>query len=105
MTKKVTPKTAIEKLICSKDWDCKLAIAIFKAESGLRCEAVGDGHLKVGEYGASYGIAQIRYLKGRPKPEQLLDCEFNINYAYGMYKAQGWKPWSAYTNGAYKKHL
>jgi len=96
-------------MICEKDWDCKTAIAIFKAESGLRCEAVGDGHIafiKNGiEYGKSYGIAQIRHLEGRPSPDKLLDCQFNINHAYGMYKAQGWKPWSAYKSGAYKRFL
>ena len=92
-------------MICSYGWDCKTAVAVFKAESGLRCDAVGDGHLKFGEYGASYGIAQIRYLKGRPTPNKLVDCKFNLDYAFGMYKTQGWKPWSAYTNGAYLKHL
>jgi hypothetical protein len=106
---KVTPKTTIEKLICAKDWDCKTALAIAKAESGLRCEAVGDGHIafmKNGtEYGKSYGVFQIRHLEGRPNPEELLSCEFNINYAYNLYKAQGFKPWSAYKNLAYKRHL
>ncbi len=109
MTKKVTPKTAIEKLICEKDWDCAIAIAIAKAESGMRCEAVGDGHIAFTkneiEYGKSYGVFQISYLEGRPKPSDLLNCEYNINYAYGLYKAHGWKPWSAWKSGAYKKYL
>ena len=96
-------------MICSKDWDCNIALAVAKAESGMRCDAVGDGHIAFVkneiEYGKSYGVFQIRYLVGRPDPSKLLDCEFNINYAYGLYLARGWQPWSAYTSSAYKKYL
>lgn len=83
----------------------KLATAIFTAESGLRCDAIGDGHIAYfrngTEYGKSYGIAQIRHLEGRPSPEQLTQCKFNIDYAYKVYDRSGFKPWSAYTNKAY----
>ena len=75
-----------------------IAIQVARAESGARCGAVGDGNLKFVkdsvEYGASYGVFQIRYLKGRPAPSTLLDCQSNIKYAHGIFKAQGWKPWS-----------
>lgn len=74
------------------------AIAIAKCESGLRADARGDGHLTFveggTEYGASYGIFQIRHLRGRPKPEQLKDAKFNVEYAKKMFDAQGWGPWS-----------
>lgn len=103
------PQGEIERLICSKDWDCRTALAVFKAESGLRCEAIGDGHLTYNsdgtEYGKSYGLAQIRHLPGRPAPEKLKDCRFNLDYAHGLYKAKGWQPWSAWKSGAFKKHL
>ena len=36
---------------------------------------------------------------------QLADCHTNIDIAYDIYKAQGWSPWVAYKNGAYKKFL
>jgi len=101
--------TPLEKLICAKAWNCNIALAIAKAESGLRCDAVGDGHIAFTkdtiEYGKSYGVFQIRYLVGRPNPSQLLNCEFNINYAYGLYQAHGWHPWSVYKSGAYRKFL
>lgn len=71
---------------------------VFACESGLRPDAVGDLRLQFMKngtrYGASYGVAQIRYLPGRPTPEELLQTEFNIRYAADLYHAQGWTPWS-----------
>lgn len=78
------------------------------AESGLRCEAVGDhkiAYVKDGiEYGKSYGLLQIRHLPGRPDPSVLLNCTENLKYAYAIFKKQGnFSAWSAYKNNAYKK--
>ena len=103
-------KTPVTDLICSYFGDeCATAVAVFTAESQLSCNAVGDGHLTYvhGErvYGASYGIAQIRYLPGRPDPSLLVDCEYNIRYAHSMWQREGWRPWSAYTTGAYRRYL
>lgn len=82
--------------------EATLAKTVFKNESGLRCEAIGDTNLTYVKngitYGASYGIAQIRYLPGRPTPEQLKDCKFNIQYAKQLRDKQGWTIWSAYKN-------
>ncbi len=97
----------IRKIFGKKDY--KIAVAIFKAESHLRCNAEGDGHLKYTkngiEYGASYGVAQIRHLPGRPTPKQLKDCTFNIKYAKQLKDKQGWNVWSAYKNKSYLKYL
>lgn len=61
-------------------------------------EKVGDKHLTFWEngtqYGASYGLMQIRFLRNRPKPKELLQPTFNVKYAALMYKAQGWSPWT-----------
>lgn len=81
--------------------DATIAIAVAMAESGLRCEAIGDGHLDP----KSYGVFQIRAFKGRPPIEKLLDCEENIKHARQMQLKQGWKPWSAFTNKSYLKFL
>lgn len=74
------------------------AYAIANCESGFNDQAIGDGHLQFMQngiqYGASYGVFQIRYLKGRPAPSQLLDPEFNVRYAAGLYAAQGFQPWT-----------
>lgn len=107
----LTPeKSEVKEMVCKYfGSDCPLATAVFFAESGLRCEAVGDGalaYMQDGiEYGKSYGVAQIRHLPGRPDPSTLLDCESNIRHAYGMWRAQGFSPWSAYTNRSYLKYL
>lgn len=89
--------------------EAKLAKAIFRSESGLRCEAEGDGHLAYQKngitYGGSYGIAQIRYLPGRPSPAQLKDCKFAIKYAKQIRDRSGWNVWSAYKNKSYLKFL
>ena len=73
-------KAKVKEIVCKYFGDeCQVASAVFFAESGLRCEAVGDkslAYLVDGvEYGKSYGVAQIRHLPGRPAPETLLDCE------------------------------
>lgn len=78
--------------------DARVALAVSFAESGRRCNAVGDGGLQFSrdgvKYGASYGVFQIRHLKGRPSPEQLLDCKTNIDYAFKLFQSSGWYPWS-----------
>jgi hypothetical protein len=89
--------------------EAKVARAVFRAESGLRCNAEGDGHLTYQKngitFGGSYGIAQIRYLPGRPTPSQLKDCKFNIQYAKLIRDRSGWNAWSSFKSGAYKKYL
>lgn len=83
------------------DWDKAIAYGVCMAESGGNPKAFGDGNTAY----PSIGLMQIRTLPGRPSKEQLEDPEFNVQYAYNMWKGQGWRPWSAYTNGAYKKYL
>lgn len=83
------------------DWDTKIAYAVCMAESGGNSLAYGDG----GTAYPSIGLMQIRTLPGRPSKEQLEDPEFNVQYAYNMWKGQGWRPWSAYTNGSYKRYI
>ena len=77
----------IDKLVCDTFGDdCKIALAVMKAESQGDCSRVGDKHIMFEKngvnYGASYGCFQIRHLEGRPDPEKLLDAKFNINYAH-----------------------
>ena len=81
--------------------DGPVALAVAKAESGLRCNALGDTQLTP----SSYGVFQIRAFATRPPIEDLYDCHKNIEYAYQMYKRQGFQPWSAFTSGSYKKFL
>lgn len=72
------------------------AIIIAQCESGMNPNSIGDrGLVGADGYGASYGLFQIRYLRGRPSPTQLLDPTFNINYAYNM--SGGGTNWSAWS--------
>lgn len=86
-----------------------IARAVMMAESGGRSDAIGDGHLTYYvngiKFGYSVGLFQIRQLPGRPSTTSLMSPEFNIRHAAGMWRSQGWKPWSAYKNGAYKRYL
>ena len=81
------------------------ALAVSQAENGTRqC----DRESKPNRNGSvDYGIFQINsiHLRKGWTVEELKDCKKNIEYAYTIYKAQGWKPWSAYTNKSYLKFL
>lgn len=89
--------------------DAEIALALSYCESGLRPDAIGDhaiSYVENGiEYGKSYGLFQIRYLPGRPKPEQLLNPDFNVKFAKKMYDAQGGSPWSVFNGPCYKSKL
>jgi len=77
--------------------------AIFTCESGINPKAVGDKSLQYVQngitYGASYGIAQIRYLPGRPDPEWLLNPTNNLEYARQLYERSGVNPWTCSRKG------
>lgn len=89
-----------------------VATAIALAESGGRTDAVGDTGLTDATWGPSVGLWQVRSLKAQTGTGQardvsrLTDPAFN---ARAMVEISGrgsnWRPWSVYTNGAYRTHL
>jgi hypothetical protein len=83
-------KKDIQKYICTKKWDCKTAVAVAIAESGLNPDAVS--------YTNDYGIFQLNN-----KP--ITDWKENIDEAYKMYERRGWQPWVAYNTGRHKQYL
>lgn len=93
-------------LIKGYDWDDDIAIAVMMAESMCNANAVNDNP-NTGDY--SVGLFQINLIgnlaKDRPSEAKLKDARFNVEYAYKMYQSSGWKPWSAFKNGSYKKYL
>lgn len=98
------------KLISEHFKDVHTAMAVMQAESGCNSQTVGDTTLTFknanGEtIGMSCGLFQIRILPGRPSCEWLKDPVNNITYAGNMQHNQGWRPWSAYNNGSYRKYL
>lgn len=94
----------IEDYICTKEWDCKTAVAIAKAESGLRCDAQ---NVNKGTNSLDLGVMQINsvHLKKGWKVADLLDCHKNIDLAYEIYKGSGWGAWSTYNNKSFKRFL
>lgn len=89
-----------------------VATAIALAESGGRTDAEGDLTLQNGTWGPSVGLWQIRslkaeYGKGTPRDaSRLKDPDYNARAAYSISGGGvNFKPWTTYTNGAYKKKL
>lgn len=89
--------------------DGDVAVAVARAESSLEPDRVGDKHLTFEKDGATMGMScglfQIRVLPGRPTCEELLDIDFNIQYARELYEKSGWYPWSVFKSGRYLSFL
>lgn len=105
-------KTPIEKYICEKwgVYDCKLAIAIARAE-GLKYDEDGElipDAVNVNTNGTiDIGIFQINtvhFSKPQCRLRDMVDPYKNVDCAYSIYEAQSWTPWVAFTNGSYIKH-
>jgi hypothetical protein len=84
----------IEKEICEAfEKHCKNAIRIAQCESGMDTQKIGDLGISYKEkgtqYGLSFGVFQIRYLPGRPKPSELLKPEVNISFASKLFHSMG----------------
>jgi|JI10StandDraft_1071094.scaffolds.fasta_scaffold291758_3 hypothetical protein len=88
-----------------------LMMAISRAESGWRIEALGDTTITNKTWGPSVGVLQVRTINpGHPQGcrirEQLnMNLDAQTSCGYQIYKSQGYKAWSAYLNGSYKKFL
>ena len=84
-------------------------MAVVKAESNCRQEALGDTSLVYmqngREYGYSKGVFQIRILPGREQCDTY-DLVTNVSCAYKIYSYRGnFTPWSVYKNGRYLDYL
>lgn len=104
----LTPKfdTDIEKYICEKfgQMDCKIAVAVAKAESGLRENAINintNGTIDVG----IYQINSIHFNKEGCSLKEIADQYKNVDCAYSIWEKQGWNPWVAYTSQSYLEKL
>lgn len=91
--------------ICSKDWNCEVALAVAKAE-GLNHPADGwslndNGSIDVGYF----RINSVHFNQNGCSLTEVSTEDGNINCAYDLWKAQGWEIWSAYNNGSYLARL
>jgi hypothetical protein len=81
--------------------DLVTMLAVAGAESGWRPDAHG-----VGPRDDSWGLWQInRMASPQYDAGQLTDPAYNAQVAYEFFTGRGFKPWSAYTTGAYEKFL
>ena len=92
--------------ISSKDWDYSIAIRLAKSENFWNFNKHFDcRRTNVNKDGSiDRGIFQINSIHTDISPEDAFNCFKNIDYAYKLYKRQGWIPWSAYNNLSYLAH-
>lgn len=99
---------AFRGLVAKYDWDVRTMLAIMRAESGCDPNVTGDTSLTFTQNGRTYGYSvslfQVRILPGREHCDSH-DPATNISCAYRVWKSQGYKAWSVYTNGKYAKFL
>lgn len=85
----VVPQTEIEKLVCSYSWNCGYALKIMYCESGGVPTSVGNGE--------DYGLFQINVVHERHWGDfwqNWMKPERNVQWAYEIWSARGWKPWA-----------
>lgn len=70
------------------------------AESGGNPNAANLNDSHAGCIG-SYGLMQIACIHGGIH----YDPVSNMNKAYEIYTRSGWRPWGAYTSGAYQRFM
>ena len=75
----------------------KIAIALARAESGLREEAIGFnvGSVDIGVF----QINSVHFKKEGCSLKEVSTMKGNIDCAYKIYQASGWNPWVAFKNG------
>jgi len=96
----------IEQYICDKwgVYDCKTALAVARAESGMREQALninGNNTIDVG----IFQINSVHFKKDGCNLKDIVDQYKNVDCAYQIYEAQGWTPWVAFNSGNFKTHL
>jgi len=98
--------TPIEKYICEKfgQFECKTALAIAKAESGLKEDAININTNDTIDIGI-FQINSVHFKKDECQLKDIVIAEKNVDCAYMIFEAQGWTPWVAYQNGAFKSKL
>ena len=79
--------------------DYRTALAVAKAESGLRCEAYHFNDNGT----VDSSVFQLNSV--HKKRGNLADCKENIKIAKQIVDEQGWSPWVVYWKGTYKKWL
>jgi len=97
-----------EELEKYSDWDVNIMLAIAKAESSCKVNAVGDTNITYNKNGRTYGYSvgafQVRILPGREKCDTH-NVVINVKCAHDIFKSQGLKAWSVFNNMKYRRYL
>lgn len=98
--------TDIEKLICDTwgPYDCKVAIAVAKAESGLREDAWNankNGTIDMG----IFQVNSIHWSKEGCSMKEIVIAEKNIKCAHKIWENGGWSHWVVFNTGAFRSKL
>lgn len=80
--------------------ECRLALAVAKAESGLNPMAVNRNT----NGSKDIGLFQINDQHGW-SDEELFDWRTNIRIAKELRDSRGWSEWAVYNNGTYRQFL
>lgn len=87
-------------LVSKYNWNVNVAMAVMRAESGCNPQAANwnDHHATCT---GSFGLFQLGcfWISNPYNPEA------NVAKAYEIYSRSGWRPWGAYTSGAYRRYL
>ncbi|MEO0289598.1 MAG: transglycosylase SLT domain-containing protein [candidate division WOR-3 bacterium] len=100
------PETPFEEYIFDK-WgpvDGKIAIAIARAESGMREEAINVNHNGSLDIGI-FQINSVHWKKEGCSPKELFDAYKNVDCAYKIWQASGWSAWTVAKNGSFLRFL
>jgi hypothetical protein len=99
--------TPIEEYICEKfgAFECRVALAIAKSESGLREDAFNtyntNGTLDVG----IFQINSVHFNQAGCSLKEIVDPYKNVDCAFSIYEASGWNAWSAFKSGSFISKL
>jgi len=95
-------KTDVEKYIYTVFGieNYKIAIAIARAESGLREDAININTNNTIDLGI-FQINQVHYKKEGCALKDIVTYKGNVDCAYKIYKSSGWSPWVAFKSGAF----
>lgn len=97
-------KQDVAKYICDK-WgvtNCRTAIAVAKAESGLREEAININDNNTIDVG-TFQINSVHFSKEGCSLKEVSTWKGNVDCAYQIYESHGksFNPWVAYWKGSY----
>lgn len=95
---------AYKHLIAQYDWDLQVATAVMRAESGCNPTATNKANRNGSVDRGLFQVNSVHKAKVG-NLDDLYDPATNIRIAYRVYLGSGWKAWSVYNSGAYKRFL